>query len=213
MGTIVGRNCKVEVALTLASAILPTAVTKAYPPVATLSAHALTAGMVGFWSVSAGMVELDQQAIVVSNPLTNTWEMPGLDTADYSTYTAGSLIMAATWGTISEATSYEVGGGAADQLDDTRLYQSKRSNLAGLLAAQDLNIGVKQQEINGTAMQFVERQAQRGLYCLFKISKAGQILRVAYGVPSLPGENVGTGALGEGQFSVTCKQFVLKPNV
>jgi hypothetical protein len=213
MPTINGRNCKVEVALTFATAVAPTAVTKAYPPVATLSAHGLTAGAAGYWSVAAGMVEMHEQAVLIHNPLTNTFDLPGLDSTDYSTYTAGSLVMAASWGVLAESAGYAVGGGAADQLDDTRLLDVKKRNVNGLLAAQDVTIDIRNQEISGSAMAYVERQALRGLSCLFKVSRAGQVLRVFYGVPSLPGEAVQAGGLASGQFVVNCPAFAIKPNV
>lgn len=213
MPTITGRNCKVEVALTFASPVSPTAITKAYPPVVTLNAHSLSAGAAGYWTVTAGMVEMHEQAVLVHNPLTNTFDLPGLDATDYSTYTAGTLTMAATWGTLSESAGYNVGGGAADQLDDTRLIDVKKRNIAGMLASQDVTIDIRNQEVSGTAMSFVERQALRGLGCLFKISRAGQVLRVFYGVPSLPGESVQAGQLASGQFVVNCPAFAIKPNV
>lgn len=213
MTTIVGRNCKVEVALTFDTALEPTAVTKAGPPVATLTSHGLTDGEVGFWTVTAGMVELDGQAFMVDGSDTNTFEMPGLDTTDYSTYSAGSATVAATWGTISEAAGYTVGGGASAQLDDSRLLDVKTRNVAGLLAAQDLTIDLKNAEIDGAAMAFINTKAQRGLPCLFKITKGSQVLRVAYGVPSLPGEQVAAGGLASGQFNVICSGWVVKPNV
>lgn len=214
MGTITGRNCKIEVALTFDVAITPTAVTKASPPSVTLSAHGLTDGEVGYWSsVTAGMVELHEQAFMVDNSATNTWEMPGLDSTDYTTFTAGSVIMAATWGTLTEATGYTVGGGAADQIDDTRLNESKRRNIAGLLPSQDLSIDIRNQEIDGTVLAFIEGKAKRGLPILVKISKGSQVLRVAYGTPSIPGESVASGAGATGQLNIIVPQWVVKPNV
>lgn len=213
MTTIVGRNVKVEVALTFAPAISPTAVTKANPPEATLAAHGLADGAAGYWAVTAGMIELDGQAILVDNGAANTFEMPGFTSQDYTTYTTGNLVMASTWGTLAEAGSYAVGGGAAAQLDDARLNDIKQRNVAGFLAPQDLTIDVKSQEIDGTAMQYVLGQAQRGLNCLFRISKGSQVLRVAYGAPSVPGENTAAGQLGTGQFNVICPAWVIKPNV
>ncbi len=139
--------------------------------------------------------------------------MPGLDTTDYSTYTAGSVIMGATWGVLSESAAYAVGGGAANPLDDTRLLDVKQRNVTGLLAPQDVTIDIKNQVTSGAAMAYVERQAQRGVACLFKISQAGKLLRVFYGVPSLPGESVSSGQLATGQFAVTCEAFVPKPNI
>lgn len=212
MTTIVGRNVKVQVALTFSAAANPTDVSKANPAVATLAAHGRQVGDVGFWSVSAGMTELDQQAVVVTAAPSGTFDMAGLDSTGYSTYTAGSITFAATWGTVSEAAGYTVGGGAANQLDDTRLMDVKTRNVAGMLPSQDLSIDVKQQEINGAAMSFIESAAKNGTPVLIKITRGNQVLRVAYGVPSIPGESAAAGALATGQFNIVCPAWVLKPN-
>lgn len=212
MTTIVGRNVKVQVALTFSAAANPTGVSKANPAVATLAAHGRQVGDVGFWSVSAGMTELDQQAVVVTAAPSGTFDMAGLDSTGYSTYTAGSITFAATWGTVSEAAGYTVGGGAANQLDDTRLMDVKTRNVAGMLPSQDLSIDVKQQEINGAAMSFIESAAKNGTPVLIKITRGSQVLRVAYGVPSIPGESAAAGALATGQFNIVCPAWVLKPN-
>lgn len=212
MTTIVGRNVKVQVALTFSAAANPTGVSKANPAVATLAAHGRQVGDVGFWSVSAGMTELDQQAVVVTAAPSGTFDMAGLDSTGYSTYTAGSITFAATWGTVSEAAGYTVGGGAANQLDDTRIMDVKTRNVAGMLPSQDLSIDVKQQEINGAAMSFIESAAKNGTPVLIKITRGNQVLRVAYGVPSIPGESAAAGALATGQFNIVCPAWVLKPN-
>lgn len=213
MGTISGRNCKIDVALTFAAAVNPTAVTKASPGVVTLNAHGLADGAVGYWSASPGMVELEEQAFMVGSSLTNTFAMPGLDTTDYTTYTSGSIIMAASWGTLTEAAGYSVGGGGADQLSDDRLHLAKHRNVAGMLASQDVSIDVKNQEIDSAVMAFIEGKAKRGLSILMRISKGSQVLRVLYGTPSIPGEGVSVGQLASGQFNVVVPGWVVKPNV
>lgn len=212
MTTIVGRNVKVQVALTFSAAINPTGVSKANPAMATAAAHGRQVGDVGYWSVAAGMTELDQQAIVVTAAPSGTFDMAGLDTTGYSTYTAGSVTFGATWGVVSESAGYTVGGGAANQLDDTRLMDIKTRNVAGMLPSQDLSFDVKQQEINGAALSFIEAAAKSGTPVLIKISRGSQILRVAYGVPSIPGEAVQVGGLATGQFNIVCPAWVLKPN-
>jgi hypothetical protein len=217
MTTIVGRNCKVEVALTFGTPVTAgaTAITKAAPAVVTDAAHGLLDGAVGFWTITSGMIELNEQAFMVDNKATDTWEMPGFETTDYSTFVSAdsTYTMAATWGTISEAAGYSVGGGAANQLDDTRLTDTKTRNIAGLLAPQDVSIDVKSGEIDGAAMLYIAQKARAAAPVLFKISKGSQVLRVFYGVPSLPGEAAQAGALATGQFSVTVPGWVIKPNV
>jgi hypothetical protein len=213
MATIVGRNVKVEVALTFDSPISPTAVTKANPGVATLTSHTVDTGDVGYWTVSAGMVELDGQAVYCTDTDANTITFNGLDTTNYSTFSAGTLTLAATWGTISEAAAYAVGGGAAAQLDDTRLIDVKQRNIAGLLAAQDLTIDVRNGVTNGAALAFVEAAARNGTSVLFKITQGSTVLRVYYGVPSVPGESVSAGQLATGQITVIGAGWAVKPNV
>ena len=213
MTTIVGRNCKIEVALTFDAAAAFTAVTKASPAVGTLTAHSVETGDVGYWVVPAGMVELDGQAVFLTDTDANTATMNGLDATLYSTYTAGNLYVGATWGLLDEAGGYAVGGGAADQLDDSRLHLSKRRNVAGLNAAEDITINLKTPEVEGAALAFVTAAARNGTSILVKITKGTRIVRVAYGVPSTYGEQVDVGGLGTGSFNIICPAYVLKPNV
>lgn len=213
MTTIVGRNCKIEVALTLSAAISPTAVTAANPAVATLTSHTVNTGDVGYWTVAAGMVELDGQAAYCTDTSANTFTLNGLDASNYSVYTAGTFTQAATWGLLDEAGGYSVGGGAADQLDDSRLHLGKRVNVAGLNAAEDITINIKTPEVEGAALAFLTRAARNGTSILVKITKGTRVVRVAYGVPSTYGEQVDVGGLGTGSFSLTCPAYVLKPNV
>jgi hypothetical protein len=216
MGTIVGRNLKLEVALTLGSPVTgATAVSKAYPPQVTDATHGLVNGDVGFWLISGGMVELDEQAFVVGGQTTNDFTMPGLESTNFSTFVAASstYTMAATWGVISEASSLTIGGGAADAIDDTRLIDIKARSISGNLAAQDVQVSIRPQEMAGAAMQFVKRQAKQTAKCLFKASKNGVILLAWYGSPSLPGMSVSSGQGASGDFSIQVPQFVVEPNV
>lgn len=216
MPTISGRNVKVEIALTLADPLAITGITRDLPAVVTHAGAALAAGLVGFFSVTgSGMIQLNEQAVLVGDPADGTFKLPGLDTSDYDLHAneGTSFIAAASWSTLAEAAAYAVGGGAATQLDDTRLHESKARNVAGNLASQDLTLDVRNQEVSGAAMQYIEGRAQRGLPVLIKISKNSKVLRVAYGVPSLPGEQVGVNALATGQISVTVAGWCLKPNV
>lgn len=213
MTTIVGRDCKIEIALTFDSPIAPTAVSKANPGVATLTSHTVETGDIGWWSVTAGMIEMHEQAVYLTDTDANTFTMNGLDTSGYSTYTAGSLTIAATWGTLSEAAGWSIGGGAATQLDDTRLIDIKTRNVAGMMGAQDMTIDLRNPVTSGAALAFLENKAINGQMILLKISKGGTVLRVVYGQPSLAGESVSAGQLASGQLGITVPAWALKPNV
>ncbi len=212
MTTIVGRNCKVEVALTFSAPAAVTAITLADPPSCTLTAHGFVDGDVGYWSVAAGMVELDQQACYIDQSSTSAFTLPGLVSTNYSTFTAGDFYKAATFATVSEAASYTVGGGEANALDDPRLLDAKLRQVAGFLQPENLSIDVSSQEVDGSAMQFITKAARAGTSVLIKVSKGTRVLRLAYGVPSAPGEAVRAGQLGTGSFNLIVPAFVLKPN-
>jgi len=210
MTTAIGRNVRLEVGLTYSAAKTVTAVTKANPGVATSAAHGLANGAVGYWSVAAGMVELDGQATRVYNQATNTFDLQGLDTTNYSTFTAGTFTPVATWGTVSEAAGFNVGGGAANLLDDTRLTDAKTKNVNGLLGAQNVSISIKSPTINGTALDFIETAARNQTICVFRITLHDGNVRVFKGVPSLAGESLQSGGLSDGTFTVTVDGWVLK---
>lgn len=214
MTTIVGRNIKVEVALTFDSAINPTDVSKASPGVATLSTHAVETGDVGYWSVTAGMTELHEQAVYCTDTDTNTFTLNGLDTTNYSTYSAGSLVLAATWGVVTEAYTYSIPDAAAAELEDTRLSDIKTRNIAGLLGSQNLTIGVRSPVTMSTALAYIYNKGLNGGQVLVKITDTttGKVLRVGYGTPSIPGEDVSAGAGATGSLNIIVPQFILKPN-
>jgi hypothetical protein len=210
MTTAKGLAVKVEVALTFATAKTVSAVTLASPGVATSAAHGLANGAVGYWTVTAGMTQLDQQASRVYNQSTNSFDLQGLDTTNYTAFTAGTFTPAATWGLLDESVSYEIGGGAANQLDDTRLVDVKQRNINGLLGAQNVTLGVKNQTYNSAVMDKVETAARNQSNMLFRVTLHDGSTRVFYGQPSLPGESVQSGALASGSLAVTVPGWVLK---
>ena len=111
MTTGIGRNVRVEIATTFGTAKTVTAVTLASPGVATSTAHAMTNGTLGYWTVSAGMVQLDGQATRVYNQSVNAFDLQGLNTTNFSAFTAGTFTPATAFGTLAEAIGYNIGGG------------------------------------------------------------------------------------------------------
>lgn len=211
MTAVVGRGVKVEIAATYSAAKTVSAITNASPGVATSTAHGLTDATVGYLSGITGMVQIEGMAVRVNNPLANTFELESLNTTSFSTFTGTcSFTPVATWSTIGIATSYSVGGGEAEKLDNTTLLDDVKQLINGLLAAQTVSINVNAETFNSAAMQLVEDAARASSDVVFRITLKDGSVRVFRGQPSLAGEDVQRGAIGTGTFSVTVKGFVIK---
>ena len=212
MTTIVGRNVKLEVALTFGAAKTVTAVTQSVlgsPGVATSTAHAMANGTVGFWTVTGGMPQLDGQATRVMNTAANAFDLQGLYTGVFLPFTAGIFTPVATWGTLSEMTDYDTGGGASD-LDDTKSSDVITQLIPGLLAADTVKISLKNQTFNSTVMQVIEDTAIAQGYQVYRITLNDGSVRVLRGIPTRPSESMKLGQLATGSFDIKTKGFVLK---
>ena len=211
MGTpLIGRNVRIEVSKTEVAAKTVTAVSLANPGVASSIAHALTDGSVGYFNAVTGMVNLEGQAVRVDTVLTDSFALQGINTTGYPAFTAGTFVPVTVWSTLSRAGAYEIGGGAADKIDTTVLLDTIKQEANGLLAAQTVKIDLKLETTDEEALSLVTAAALSQAYLVFRITLADGAQRVFRGQPSLPGENVGQGALGTGSFDVTVKGQVLR---
>lgn len=210
MPNVKGRGIRVEVAATFGAAKVVTAVTKASPGVATSAAHALVNNTVGYWNNVSGMVQLEKQACRLKNVATNTFELQGLNTGQYSDFVSGDFIPVLTWQTLAEATSYRFGGGSAEKLNATRLIDIVTQEELGNLPADALNIGVLAQDTPSAAMQLFESAVQTQGICIVRITLGNGAVRVCTIEPGLPGEDVQQGQLGTGSLDGAVKGLVLK---
>lgn len=140
MQAIVGSNVKVEIESGLVVESPPinvTAVTKANPGVVTANGHGLANGDVVKWSVSAGMVQLDGQAVRVSGVTTNNFTLENLDTSDYDTWTTGSVDLIDTFVTYAASTSISMPNPAPVKLDSTTLIDKSKHYVFGMPDAPD----------------------------------------------------------------------------
>lgn len=211
MAFVKGRGIKVEVALTSAATKSVSAITKASPGVATSTAHGLTADTIGVFSAVGGMVQLEGQAVRVKNVAANTFELQGLNTSTYSDFSGtATLTPVATWSTLAECDSYDIGGGASADLDVTCLIDVIEQLESGNLAAQSFSLTIKSTDAPSAAMQALEAAAMSGSQKAMRITLPGGAVRVLNGEPSLSGESVSTGQVGSGTLSVKVKGIVLK---
>lgn len=210
MANVKGRGVRVEIAATYSAAKVVTAVTLANPGVATSAAHAMANDTVGYWSGVAGMAQLEGQATRVKNQATNTFELQGLNTTNYSAFAAGNFTPVATWATLSEATSYSIGGGADEKLDVTRLIDITKQEEQGLLPVSNVSMNVIAQDTPSAAMLLLESAVQTQGAVVVRITLPNGAVRVYRAEPSLPGEDVQQGQVGTGSLDMAVKGFVLK---
>ena len=205
-----GRGVRVELGATYGTAIAITSVTNANPAVASAAAISLLDGSAGYFDLVQGMVQLTGQAARVKTPTATTFTMQGLNTLSFPVYTSGSFYPVLTWVTLAEATSYSIGGGAPTKLDTTTLLDVIKQEENGLLAVQTLNMKLLAQTIPTAALALIESAAQSGTKVVVRITLADGSVRVCYGEPSLPGEDVQQGAVGTGQVDFAVKGYILK---
>jgi hypothetical protein len=211
MGTpLIGRGVRVEVQKTVAAAKTITAISLANPGVATSTAHALADGTVGFLDAVAGMVNLDGQAIRIDAPAANTFELQGVDTTTYPAFTAGTFVPVTVWSTLSRSSSYNIGGGAAEKIKTTVLLDEIEQQANGLLAAQTVSFNINHETVDEEALQLIATAAINQAYLVFRITFKDGAQRIFRGQPSMPGEDVGQGALATGTLEVTVKGQVLR---
>jgi len=210
MANVKGRGVRVEIAATYGTPVTVTAVTLASPGVATSAAHGQANNTVGFWSGVSGMAQIEGQATRVKNTTANTFDLQGLNTTNFSAFTAGVFTPVATWQTFSEATSYDIGGGAAEKLNVTRLIDITTQEEQGLLPVGNVSLDVIAQDIPSAAMLLLESAVQTQGAVVVRITLPTGPVRVFRGDPGLPGESVAQGAVGTGSLDITVKGFVLK---
>jgi Phage tail tube protein, TTP len=209
MSNVKGRGVRVEIAATYNAADTVTAVTLAATGVASSTSHGNANDVVGYWTVSSGMVQLDGQATRVKNTATDAFDLQGLNTTNYAAFTSGTFTSVATGTTMSEATDYSIGGGTSDKLDVTTLIDIVKKEEQGLLPVQSVSISIIAQDTPSAAMLLLQSAVQTQGSVTVRITLGNGAVRIFRGEPSLPGENVGRGAVGTGSLDFAVKGFVM----
>lgn len=127
-----------------------TAITKANPAVITATSHGFTEGMIVVVSGVTGMTEINSRVGVVRNPTTNTFELAGVDSTAFTTYTSGGTATPSAV-TVGNFKSWNGFDGQTSEIDVTDLASTAKQFRAGLYDPGQLQIGV--QYLHNTADQ------------------------------------------------------------
>jgi hypothetical protein len=124
-------NVAVAMQSALAAADTISAITKANPGVATATAHGFSNGDYVYLTIN-GMHQLNERVVRVANVAANTFELEGVDTTLFDTFTSGTA-EAITFGTsITTATTVSNDGGGFDFIDTTTIHVNARTQTPGL---------------------------------------------------------------------------------
>lgn len=124
-------NTKVEIQKTLDAAKTLTGITKASPAVVTSTAHGYANGDIVVLAV-AGMIELDGRACRVAAVSANTFELEGVDSSAYTTFTSGTAQKISAWDSFGNVTQFSIPEPSPSRIDATTIHDVAKQELFGL---------------------------------------------------------------------------------
>lgn len=130
MATKVWSNVQVAMQSALDAAKTITAITKANPAVATSTAHGYANGDIVILSVQ-GMWQLDTRTARVANVTSNSFELEGIDSSLYDTFSAGTaqkITFGTTFSTIGDVST---SGGDFEMIDVTTIHDNVKKSIPG----------------------------------------------------------------------------------
>lgn len=207
-----GRAVRVEVAATLGTAKSVSAITKANPGVATSSSHAMAEGTIGFFTAVGGMIELEDQVASVDSTALNTFNLEGIDTTNFTTFSGtANFTPVATWTTLSTVTGYDIGGGEITQLDTTTLLDNQMQEEAGMLGRQTLSLN-SFADLQAAGVAQINAAARAGTMVVLRITLSNGERRICRGYPSLPSESLSVNQVASASVQIiTKKQLLMLP--
>jgi hypothetical protein len=124
-------NVTVDMQSALGSALTITAISKASPGEVTSTAHGLSNGAYVYLEID-GMTELNKRVVRVSNTAANTFDLEGVDTTNFGTFTSGTakeITYGTTFGIIQNLSA---SGGEPNFVDTTTIHDSVAKQIPGL---------------------------------------------------------------------------------
>jgi hypothetical protein len=111
-----------------------TGVTKANPAVVSSTAHGLGNGDIVVLSV-IGMYQINFKPVRVANITANTFELEGVDSTLFDTFTSGSAAAVTLGTTFSTMGDFTVSGGDLEMIDTTTIHDATKQSQPGSASA------------------------------------------------------------------------------
>ena len=140
MAVQVWSNVAVAMQSALGSNKTISAITKANPGVASSTSHGISDAAYVYLNNIQGMYQLDGRVVRVDNPLTSSFELEGVDTTSFGTFTSG-VANEVTFGTsLGTGLTINVSGGDFEFIDYTTIHDSVKKQLIGLANPTVINM-------------------------------------------------------------------------
>lgn len=130
----------VAVQTALATAKTITAISKANPAVVSCAAHGFTAGQELLLKVS-GMLEVNDMVVRVGNPVSGTFELEGVDSTLFSTFTAGNAALITFGAAAATFQDVNSSGGEAKAVEITTIHDDTDKEIPGAKSALSYSFG------------------------------------------------------------------------
>lgn len=134
MAAYIWSGVKLDVQSAIGATKTISAISKANPGVVTSTSHGLANGDYVYLAVQ-GMIELDQAVRRVANVTANTFELEGVDTTSFGTFTSGTAQLLTFGTTMNVISNVSVSGGEFDEIDITTVHDLQKKTIPGAASA------------------------------------------------------------------------------
>jgi len=178
-----------------------TGISKANPAVVTAAAHGLVNGAVVDLDAIVGMTELNGISAPVKVLTASTFELVGVDSTDYTTYSSAGSATPAVFIETCQHKSYSGFDGQASERDTTTLCSTAKEKKTGLQDFGGMSAELHYVEDDPFQVEFKIAKADN-LGRWFKLQKANKFWKVWFGYPrslsdsgAVDGDNTGTASV------------------
>jgi hypothetical protein len=130
----VWKNVSVAMQSAIGTDLTISGITKANPGVVSSTAHGLSNGDIVFLEIN-GMHQLNDKVVRVANKTTDTFELEGVDTTNFETFSSGTAQLLTLGTSITTATTINASGGDFDFIDTTTIHDNSKKQIPGLPSA------------------------------------------------------------------------------
>jgi hypothetical protein len=178
-----------------------TGITKANPAVITSTAHGLVDGDVVKTAAVVGMTEINGKVGVVVVLTANTFQLSGVDSTNYTTYTSGGTATGAAY-KVSNFKSWSGIDGQGSDIDVTDLDSVAKEYRMGLVDFGQITLNVQVKDDDDGQMALRSSQAASGPSSTIVLTFKNGKTRTFKGYCKQAPEQGGVDAIIEGSFAI-----------